>query len=209
VQSLKLINFGHERYIHRRRVSRLVNLLAEFIPPDARVLDVGCGDGRLARSLAGARPDISIEGIDVVARDQTCIPVTVFDGTSIPFAESAFDIVMFIDVLHHALDPILLLREATRIASHGIVIKDHLVRGVLDDWTLRVMDWIGNARHGVALPYNYWTYTQWRRVFGELELEICRWETHLRLYPLPADWVFGRSLHFMALLQRCASKSDL
>ena len=33
--------------------------------------------------------------------------------------------------------------------------------GFLAGPTLRFMDWIGNARHGVALPYNYWSAQEW------------------------------------------------
>ena len=62
------------------------------------------------------------------------------------------------------------------------------------------MDWIGNARHGVSLPYSYWTLAKWHGVFDELRLNITFWESNLRLYPFPADLILGRSLHFIALL---------
>jgi SAM-dependent methyltransferase len=37
---------------------------AEGLPPAARVLDVGCGNGRLGRFLAGARPALRYTGLD-------------------------------------------------------------------------------------------------------------------------------------------------
>ena len=46
------------------------------------MLDVGCGDGRLARLVADKRPDISIHGMDVRPRTGAAIPVETFDGRS-------------------------------------------------------------------------------------------------------------------------------
>ena len=126
--------------------------------------------------------------------------VDTFDGKSMPYGEGSFDVVMFVDVLHHAGQPMTLLREAVRVARQAIVIKDHLAEGSLDYLTLRVMDWVGNASHGVALPYKYWSLAKWHRVFDKLGLSINSWESNLRLYPLPADLILGRSLHFLALL---------
>jgi SAM-dependent methyltransferase len=185
-----LIESVHGRYVHERRIVVLSDWCSKLIPRNSKVLDVGCGDGRLARLIAERRPDISIRGIDVRPRDDAVMLVDMFDGKSIPYGEDSFDVVMFVDVL----------REAGRVARHAIIIKDHLAEGSLDYLTLRIMDWVGNARHGVALPYNYWSIAKWHRVFDEIGLRINSWESNLKLYPLPADLILGRSLHFIALL---------
>jgi SAM-dependent methyltransferase len=196
-----LIEAVHGRYVHKRRTLVLSDWCSRLIPLNSKVLDVGCGDGRLARLIAEKRPDISIRGIDVLQRNDAVIPIDTFDGKSIPYGEDSFDVVMFVDVLHHASQPMTLLREAVRVARHAIVIKDHLAEGSLAHLTLRVMDWVGNARHGVALPYDYWSLAKWHRVFDKLGLRINSWESNLKLYPLPADLILGRSLHFIALLE--------
>src|SRR5262249_28168113 len=154
------------------------------------------------------RPDISVQGIDVLVRSDTAIPVEAFDGKSIPYDEGSIDVVMFVDVLHHTTDPMILLREAARATRRAILITDHLLEGPFAFFTLRFMDWIGNARHGVALPYNYWTLAQWHRAFSELGLSITFWEKHLELYPLPADWIFGRSLHFISMIEQQKQKGN-
>lgn len=190
----------HGDYIFKRRVRVLSRVLSKMIDDGARVLDVGCGDGQLAKLIMEARPDIEIQGIDVLLREQSYIPVTLFDGLTIPHANESFDVVMFVDVLHHMPAPDILLREAVRITRNSIVIKDHLLEGMFAEETLRFMDWVGNARHGVVLPYNFWNRKRWLEVFGELQLEVQAWIKDLHLYPRPASLLFDRSLHFVARL---------
>lgn len=123
-----------------------------------------------------------------------------FDGRRIPYGDRTFDAVMFVDVLHHIENQLELLSEARRVARQALVIKDHTREGVLDEATLRLMDYIGNARHGVALPYNYWTTHQWREAFEQLNLRLDSWSHEIDLYPWPANYFFGRRLHFIAKL---------
>ena len=177
----------------------LAGHVAPWLRTSSRVLDVGCGDGALAQVIGQLRPDLQIAGLDVLVRPTARIPVTAFDGKTIPHGDASFDVVLLVDVLHHTDQPELLLREARRVARM-IVVKDHTLNGWLAGPTLRMMDWVGNARHGVALPYNYWSEAQWRESFAALGLRIEEWESDLRLYPCWADWWFGRRLHFMARL---------
>jgi hypothetical protein len=104
-------------------------------------------------------------------------------------------------VLHHTDDPYALLREAVRVARKSIIIKDHLINGLLAEPTLRFMDWIGNARYGVASPGNYWHRSQWEEAFEKLALTPVDWLEKLELYPKAVDMWFGRSLHFLARLE--------
>lgn len=191
----------HTNLVFKRRTRVLAEALARAIPADARtVLDVGCGDGTISRLIGQKRPDLFIAGVDVMARPRTHIPVTLFDGEHLPFLDGGFDVVMFVDVLHHTPDPSVLLREAKRVARGAVVLKDHTRDSIIANTTLRFMDWVGNAHHGVRLPYNYWSTAQWRKAFDSLELSPQTVERELGLYPFPTSLVFERGLHFVSRL---------
>jgi SAM-dependent methyltransferase len=191
---MSLVARAHEQVVWDGRIAALTAALAELLPEDARVLDVGCGDGTVAATVMARRPDLAITGIDVLLRPSTRIPVAEFDGRTIPFEDRSFDAVMFVDVLHHTDDGTALLAEAARVGP-VVVIKDHLADGLGSRPILRAMDWVGNASHGVALPYNYWTQAQWDRAFTQAGLEVQRTLDHLGLYRAPLSWVCERHLH--------------
>jgi SAM-dependent methyltransferase len=148
---MELINTVHDGYVHHRRIRRLGDLLSPLIPEGASVLDVGCGDRLLARRIQDMRPDLRVRGIDVLLRVETHIPVQHFDGRTFPEDVGQADVVMFVDTLHHTHDPLVLLREAGRVARQAILVKDNTRDGLLAGPTLRLMDYVGNAHHGVAL----------------------------------------------------------
>jgi len=200
-----LLEAVHGGYVHRRRVRVLCEHLASMIPPDtSSLLDVGCGDGWLAARVGAARPGLLVQGLDVLVRSGTHIPVTGVDGRTLPCATGSWDAVMMVDVLHHTEDPSVLLREAARVSRRWVLIKDHYLQGMGASATLRFMDWVSNARYGVVLPYNYQTPARWDSLIADAGLRRHAERIDLGLYPWPASWVFGRRLHFVACLEKVA-----
>ncbi len=197
---MNLLERAHGRFNLPRRARILAARIAELLPPDAAVLDVGTGDGQIAALVSERRPDVRLRCIDVTVRERTNVPVERFDGRSIPFEDSAFDVVTFVDVLHHADDAMLLLREAVRVAKRSLVIKDHTRDGWLAGPTLRFMDRVGNRRFEVASPGHYWPEERWLEAFDELQLRKSVWVRELALYPWFLTWAFDRRLHFLARL---------
>lgn len=201
-QSAKgLLNRVHDSVVFGRRVKVLAGALAAAIPEGGTVLDLGCGDGQVAAGLMALRPDLAVEGVDVLRRPVTHIAVTLYDGTVLPFGDDSFDYVTIVDVLHHTDDPASVLAEAGRVARRGVVIKDHLREGLLAGPTLRLMDWVGNRGHDVRLPYNYLDGGQWAEAFARSGLVRESWSDRIGLYGAPLGWWFERRLHFVALLR--------
>lgn len=197
--SLMLTQFN--TWYYNRRIWILSRQLAKAIPNRGSVLDIGCGDGLLAAALLKLRADLRIEGVDVVARPRTLIPVALYDGTTLPFADKSFDYVTIVDVLHHTDDPSIVLAEAARVARQGVIIKDHLREGFLAQETLSFMDWFGNLGDGVPMPYNFLSRTEWQAVYFKARLQLVSMEEKLGIYLPPAGWLFDRNLHFVAHLQ--------
>jgi len=195
----------HAAAIFPRRARVLGAVICNILPRGATVLDVGCGDGTIAALWMEMRPDVRVEGIDVLVRPQTKIPVQGFDGRTIPYPDRSFDVVSLVDVLHHADDAVQLLREAARVSKGLVVIKDHYAETRLDRAALALMDWVGNAHHGVALPNNYWSRSQWKQAFDMTGLAEDGVDTRLPLYPFPFNLAFGRGLHFVCRLKASAA----
>lgn len=194
---------------HRnRRVRQLADTAARLIPANATVLDIGCGDGIIARLIEGLRPDVQITGCDVMAWRNAPPTMVFYNGAKIPFEDKFFDCTLLIDVLHHSSDPALLLAEAARVSRRAVVIKDHLADRFLAVPILRFMDRVGNEREGVNLPYNYWSRKQWLAEFAKQGLVIQEWSTKIALYPWWASWLFGWGLHFIACLDVASSKTQ-
>ena len=193
----------HGKTVFNRRTRVLSKKIEPMLPKDTCILDVGTGDGTIASLWQRNRPDLRIEGIDVLVRNDTKIPVRAFDGRTIPFDDNTWDVVTFVDVLHHTHEVERLLREAARVARSWIVIKDHFAENAFDRATLRFMDWVGNAPHGVVLPYNYLSRMIWRQTLAQGMFELRSLDERIPLYAFPFSLAFGRGLHFIAQLRPC------
>jgi SAM-dependent methyltransferase len=199
---LSAVRRGHQSFVHQRRVRVLAGALAAQMPPSASVLDIGCGDGTISSLIAQLRPDISVKGVEVMARPGCKIDCQSFDGAILPFPDNSVDVCMLVDVLHHTSDVSVLLREATRVSARFVLLKDHLRESSFDYATLRFMDWVGNRPHGVTLTYNYQSRAEWRAHFAACRLTEASFTSAVPLYPPPFSALVGRNLHFIALLQK-------
>ena len=106
------------------------DLLARFAAPGQSLLDIGCGDGKVARLLQPR--GITCHGLDVSAEAvdlcrQQGFTAAVHDLTQpLPFPDAQFDTVTIFEVLEHLLWPQEAVRELARVLKPG----GHLVGSV-------------------------------------------------------------------------------
>ena len=105
-------------------------------------------------------------------------------------------------MLHHCGDPAVVLKECARVSKKWVIIKDHISDSRYDEIVLSFMDWVGNRSHGVVLPYNYLSSSDWSAAIGEAGLKKIDSFTKLKIYPMPFEFVFGGGLHCLYLLEK-------
>lgn len=113
----------HRPQQHYRR--RLLDALVALRPQ--RVLEVGCGGGAFLRDATAA--DIAATGIDPDAAAVAALRAEGFDAHegdagALPLADGGADAVVFCYTAHHLPDWPRALREALRVARHGVLILD-------------------------------------------------------------------------------------
>ena len=97
------------------------------------LLDVGSATGRGLPKLADGLPGATICGIEPVAAlvaqgiatgETRGLPLFLASGDALPFADGSFDAVCEFGILHHVLDPSLVVGEMLRVARNVVVISD-------------------------------------------------------------------------------------
>ncbi len=103
---------------------RVAKVLLNYKNTNSKLLDLGCGTGLTLTFLAQAFPnsvgcDIGageVGATKTVLKDHGLkIPVVKYNGRKLPFPDSFFDIVTFIEVIEHVDHPDLVLKEIERV----------------------------------------------------------------------------------------------
>ena len=116
------------RVYDRRRsryISRTLALLRTWasIPPQAAVLDIGCGTGEFERLVLSEQPEQRMVGVDLsvkmFAREKCqAYPNVTFcaaSSSALPFPAHSFDMVVSASALHYFDRPEVSLREMRRV----------------------------------------------------------------------------------------------
>jgi ubiquinone/menaquinone biosynthesis C-methylase UbiE len=116
--------------IERRMVDGFATALQRCLPTSAaRVLEVGCGEGRQLTAIGTRYPNADLIGLDLPdveleeAWDGVQSAMVQASALTLPFADRTFDLVMAIEVLEHLPDPEQAMREIARVASGAVVLS--------------------------------------------------------------------------------------
>jgi len=167
--------------IERRAIRRFDKCLARLIAqcPASRILDVGCGNGARAASLARERGAMTeVVGVDLPGSDNLLeaawasisepnLRFETADAMCLPFRDGHFQLVTAIETLEHFADPERALTEIRRVCS------GFLVASVPQEPIWRVLN-VAAGRHIEGRPSRRWGDTpghvnHWsRREFADL-----------------------------------------
>jgi SAM-dependent methyltransferase len=114
--------------------------VTRHFPPNARLLDVGCGGAWLGDHFENYTGiDVSPDAVEA-ARSAGRQALLVDGDEPLPFDEANFDGVVLKDVLEHVADPVALVREVRRVLKTGgrvFASSPDAQRWVWDDYTHR------------------------------------------------------------------------
>ena len=123
--------------VSRRSSTSAVTTVEQFIRhagirPGSRVLDLGCGHGRITELLVRRVPDLQVTGIDLTRElleeflvepgTNGCTLRLVhadMDADGLPFGDGEFDLAVSSRVFHYLTRPVETLREARRVVRPG------------------------------------------------------------------------------------------
>lgn len=128
-----LESFGYDRWIAPGVASltrRLLDPFLEALPPEGRLLDVGCGGGHLLRIMRERRPDASLVGLDLspdqvrrarerARRGRERIEYVEGSALALPFPDRSFDAVVSVGSIKHWPDSRRGVSECARVLSPG------------------------------------------------------------------------------------------
>jgi SAM-dependent methyltransferase len=192
------------RRADRAECDLLAWLLSGF-PEARRVLEVGCGSGHFTRWLAdrGLAPiglDRSPAMLREARRHDRRGTYLLADAHALPLPERAVDVVVFVTTLEFLDSPTLALREAARVARHGLVLV------VLNRWSLGAAARRGRGRSrspllACACDFSLPELLRMARAAADDRRTGLRWRSallplpcHRLVVPLPLGDVIGVSV---------------
>jgi len=153
-----------------RRAESFVSLFKDFIPPSARVLDIGGGWGYYVEPLQRQR-NCEVTVLDVREPKFRKAPVMTYAGDRMPFADGFFDVSLLITVLHHVGSPEKVLLEARRVTRRFVIVVEDLYRSAMGRiWTIW-RDMVYNLEF-VGHPRQFKTKEEWFECFKQLGFHV-------------------------------------
>jgi SAM-dependent methyltransferase len=131
----KPAEFGFVYRVRRWLEARRLLRWCRHLPQQARILDVGCGDGfhlNLLRDFG--KPDWQLEGVDIDSRAIAAaskLGITVHEGSveQLPLPEQSYHLILMIMTIEHLANPTKTLRAVAKLLAPGgrvVIVTDNV-----------------------------------------------------------------------------------
>lgn len=103
------------------KASRVLRAL-QNLPQGARVLDFGCGEGKILNTLKIWRPDLALFGVDIqrpLNSHNQVFSFELLEEGKVPFEAQRYDAVLALDVIEHVPEPAQTLSLISSILAPG------------------------------------------------------------------------------------------
>jgi SAM-dependent methyltransferase len=184
-------NFGLAHRVRSRLEARRLLSYCRPLPPTARILDIGCGDGFHLRLLQQYGPPTwRLEGLDaseraVAAARAAGLHVHLGTAETAELEPDAYDLILLIATVEHVENPLALLRAAARLLRPGgraAIVTDNTA-------TLDFRLFCGRHWGGYHFPrhWNLFNKPSLRRLAELAGLQVVELTTILS----PVNWVYS------------------
>jgi len=150
----------------------MANDCTGFIGNGSKFLDFGSGSGIVSLEFK-KKFNLDLIGVDIVDNRVVDMELKLIDGKTLPFKDSSFDAVLISYVLHHADEPVRLLKEAKRVVKSGgrVIVFEDLYKGILAKIICKVHGLTYGfifEHHGGKEQINFKNQKQWEEIFRML-----------------------------------------
>jgi 2-polyprenyl-3-methyl-5-hydroxy-6-metoxy-1,4-benzoquinol methylase len=142
-----------------------------IVPERCRIVDIGAGICAVAEELMEAGYQVTPIDIEEQSLSES-IRSILFDGSKIPFTDDAFDLSLFLAVLHHVPKDgqVQLLKEAQRVAPRVLVMEE-VYSNTWEKWRTFLLDSFWNLKF-FGEPHSNRTDAEWCQLFSMLQYTV-------------------------------------
>ncbi len=158
------MNFWHPR----SREKRIATKISTHLSKGDRILDFGCGEMLIAKKLM-EMTGAEIIGVDIIDNNKTDLPLSIYDGNTLPFQNKSFDATVACFTLHHTDDPEKALSECVRVTKKRLIIIEDVYRFWPGKMILCLFDLINKfVSKEMNIPFNFKTEKGWLKTLSKI-----------------------------------------
>lgn len=199
-------DYDEYHVLHSRSLTpslKRAKLLGDWIVPGSRVLDVGIGEGTLAKYLMKVK-NCEVVGIDVskvvAERVEKELGLKVFvrdvnEGLKLG-KEKTYDYITFVEIIEHLATPQVALLEALMHARKAVIVT--LPNSGFIKWRLQLLK--GYFPRQSFMHLHFWTIRDFELYCQKLGIKILDFKTFLPRSKIEA-WLIGKLRNLLAYQQ--------